>query len=88
MENWENNRIAVITSVTNTTASKSGKNMFSAAIGMPAIGAILKKATSTTAATATADQVWSAVGGRSDSQGADLSDSLFIAAVMPITAGL
>ena len=57
MENCENNRTAVIRSVTKTIASRSGKNMFSAPSGMPANGAIIIKATSTTAATATADQV-------------------------------
>lgn len=57
MENCENNRTAIVRSVTNTIASKSGKNMFSARSGMPANGAIVMKATSATAATATADQV-------------------------------
>jgi hypothetical protein len=57
MENCENNRTAVIRSVTNTIASRSGKNIFSADSGMPANGAIVIKATSTTAATAMANQV-------------------------------
>ena len=57
MENWENNRAAVIRSVTNTIASRSGKNIFSAASGMPANGAIVIKATSTTATTVIANQV-------------------------------
>ena len=57
MENWENNSTAVIRSVTKTIASSSGKNMFSAASGMPANGAIPIKAPSTTAVTTMANQV-------------------------------
>jgi len=51
---------------------------------MPEKGASAMKATSTTAAAAAADQVCNAVGGRSDSRGADRSDSRPVAAVMLI----
>ncbi len=61
--------------------------MFSAVSGLPANGAIMMKATKATAATAMASQVCNAVGGRSDSQGADLSDSIPVTAVMPVTIG-
>ena len=67
IENCANSRIEVIKSVTKTMASSDGKNALSSASGLPENGATAANAMSATAATAIADRLCRAVGGRSAS---------------------
>ncbi len=65
IENWANSRTEVTKSETKTMASRDGKNALSCPSGLAENGATTPKATSATAATATANQLCRVEGGRS-----------------------